>query len=214
MIADTAHSTTADSRRREIAAAARALVAERGFEGLRTRDIAERVGINIATLHYHVPSKEALIELLASSMREDFIAQDIARPRAGLPALDQFRLELSDYRASLASDFELLLAFAELQGRSRRDPKVRAAIGPMETHWRAKFERMLAQGRHEGRFRADIDPAAAAIMVVGALSAFPRFHGSDLAAFDRLAAELERAVANPGQGQGTEETHHSRKEQR
>ena len=57
-------------RRREIAAAARSLVAERGFEGLRTRDIADRVGINVATLHYHVPSKDALIELLAESLRD------------------------------------------------------------------------------------------------------------------------------------------------
>ncbi len=64
---------TAD-RRREIAAAARSLIAERGFEGLRTRDIAARVGINVATLHYHVPTKEALIGLVAQSLRDDFIA--------------------------------------------------------------------------------------------------------------------------------------------
>ena len=40
----------------------------KGVEGLRTRDIAERVGINFATLHYHVPSKEALIEFLADKV--------------------------------------------------------------------------------------------------------------------------------------------------
>ena len=67
-----------DQRRLEIAAAARALIAERGFEGLRTRDIAERVGINIATLHYHVPSKEALVELVAQSLRDEFKATDYA----------------------------------------------------------------------------------------------------------------------------------------
>ena len=71
----TRHRGSSDIRRPAIAAAARALIAERGFEGLRTRDIAERVGINVATLHYHVPSKEALIELVAQSMRDDFIAQ-------------------------------------------------------------------------------------------------------------------------------------------
>ena len=64
-----------DVRRRAIAAAARELIVEKGFEGLRTRDIADRVGINIATLHYHVPTKEALIGLVAQSMRDEFIAQ-------------------------------------------------------------------------------------------------------------------------------------------
>ncbi|MBI4046729.1 MAG: TetR family transcriptional regulator, partial [Devosia nanyangense] len=41
-----------EERRRAIAMAARQLIIEKGFEGLRTRDIADRVGINIATLHY------------------------------------------------------------------------------------------------------------------------------------------------------------------
>src|SRR4029453_3050187 len=81
-----------------IAAAARSLIAERGFEGLRTRDIAERVGINVATLHYHVPTKERLIEIIAQSMRDEFIAQAKARPREGLNALEERKLELSDYR--------------------------------------------------------------------------------------------------------------------
>jgi AcrR family transcriptional regulator len=40
-----------DDRRLAIAAAARAIIVEKGLEGLRTRDIAKRVGINIATLH-------------------------------------------------------------------------------------------------------------------------------------------------------------------
>ena len=81
-----------------IAAAARALIAERGFEGLRTRDIAERVGINVATLHYHVPTKEALIEIVAQSMRDDFIAQSKAWRRDGLTPLQE--LQARDGRTS------------------------------------------------------------------------------------------------------------------
>src|SRR5438270_13617116 len=36
-------------------------LARRGFEGLRTRDVAAAAGVNIATLHYYFPTKEALI---------------------------------------------------------------------------------------------------------------------------------------------------------
>jgi AcrR family transcriptional regulator len=36
-------------------------IAEHGFEGLRTRDVAAEVGVNIATLHYYFPTKESLI---------------------------------------------------------------------------------------------------------------------------------------------------------
>ena len=185
-------------RRREIAAAARSLVAERGFEGLRTRDIADRVGINIATLHYHVPTKEALIELLALSMRDDFMAQNIARPREGRPPAERLRMELDDFRETLETDYELMLALAELIERARRDENVAAAIRPMQKHWRAQIETILAEGREDGSFRTDLDPSAAAIMVIGTLTTFPRFEGPNPKAFDRIAAELWRAIINPG----------------
>ena len=68
------------------------------MEGLRTRDIADRVGINVATLHYHVPSKEALIELVAESLRDAFIQQSIDRPRAHLSAGERMDLEFVDFR--------------------------------------------------------------------------------------------------------------------
>ena len=72
-----------DDRKRAIAAAARSLIVEKGFEGLRTREIADRVGINVATLHYHIPTKDALVELVAQSMKEDFMGQDAQYPRMG-----------------------------------------------------------------------------------------------------------------------------------
>ena len=76
-----------DDRKRAIAAAARSLIVEKGFEGLRTREIADRVGINVATLHYHIPTKDALIELVAQSMKEDFMEQHYRYPREGLDAM-------------------------------------------------------------------------------------------------------------------------------
>jgi AcrR family transcriptional regulator len=44
--------------------AAYELVAEVGVGGLRTRDIAERAGVNLATVHYCFASKEALLRAL------------------------------------------------------------------------------------------------------------------------------------------------------
>src|ERR1700716_4517889 len=51
-----------ERRREELVRAAYNQIAERGFEGLRTREVAAEVGLNIATLHYYFPTKEALIQ--------------------------------------------------------------------------------------------------------------------------------------------------------
>src|SRR6266540_3746344 len=48
-------------RRQALVAAAYQRIAIEGFEGLRTRDVAADVGLNIATLHYYYPTKESLI---------------------------------------------------------------------------------------------------------------------------------------------------------
>ncbi|MDB5623159.1 MAG: TetR/AcrR family transcriptional regulator, partial [Devosia sp.] len=104
---------TGDDRRSAVALAARAIIVERGLEGLRTRDIAARVGINIATLHYHVPSKEALVALVAESVRSDFRAQAERRPRTGKTALEQLRLEFDDFRETVEEMPELIIVLTE-----------------------------------------------------------------------------------------------------
>jgi AcrR family transcriptional regulator len=181
-------------RRREIAAAARALIAERGFEGLRTRDIAERVGINIATLHYHVPTKEALIGLVAQSLRDDFIAQHDSRPRDTLSPRDRLISEFDDFRENQTVNPERYQVMAELQERAKRDPDVKAVLQPMQSFWFAQIAEILERGRADGSLRSNLDPEAGALMVLGAMIASQRHPKASPELFDRVCAELLRSL--------------------
>jgi AcrR family transcriptional regulator len=192
-----------DSRRAEIAAAVRALIAERGFEGLRMRDIADRVGINIATLHYHIPAKEALITLVAQSLRDDFIAQHQAHSRAGLTPLEQARLEFDDFRDTFQNNPERLLVMGEMHERARRDPAVAAAMTPMRGYWHQQWRAILEAGKADGSFRADIDPAAAASIMIGGMIAATKQPEPSLDALNRIIAELERSFLSPHPTQAT-----------
>ena len=188
---------SSDDRRRAIAAATRALIVEKGFEGLRTRDIAERVGINIATLHYHVPTKEALIELVAETMKAEFRAQSIARPRAHLSPAERLEHEFYDFEEMFTERQELIGVFSEMMERARRDSAVAAGVGPMLRKWREMVAAILADGKADGTFRPDLDPEPAAQMLIGAMIAFCRAPGCGGESFGRLCAELRRAVRNP-----------------
>ena len=68
---------------------------------------------------------------------------------------------------------------------------------PMYQHWTASLAAILAKGVADASFRPDLDAEAGALLLTGAMSDFWRRFGFDLPAFDRLAAELERAVINP-----------------
>ena len=188
---------SSEDRRQAIATAARALIVEKGMEGLRTRDIAERVGINIATLHYHVPTKEALIGLVTEPMREGFRAQSIVRPRAHLTPGQQLEHEFYDFAEMLSERRDVLIVLTELAERARRDPVVAAATRPMMRKWLAMLEELLAAGARDGSFRPDLDAGPAAIMIVGALMQFCRLGDTSNDTYRRLCDELRRAVANP-----------------
>lgn len=183
-----------DDRRRAIAAAARQLIAEKGFEGLRTRDIAARVGINVATLHYHVPTKEALIGLVADAMREDFRAQSLVRPRAHLSPSERLEHEFFDFREMFYEQRDTLAVMSELIERARRDALIHAAMRPILMKWHQMVAAILADGVADGTFRADLDPEAASSMFIGALVGFGRGPDTSPRYFERLCAELRRAV--------------------
>jgi len=186
-----------EERRHAIAMAARQLIIEKGFEGLRTRDIAERVGINIATLHYHVPSKEALIRLVAETIRDQFAAQGQRRPRRHLPPLRQLEMEFEDFREMIEDTPDLALIFSEMLTRARRDPQVDDVINPLHAYWTTQFEAIFAQGVADGTFRANLDPKSQARLVTGALGDFWVRSPERIKVFDDLAAEIVRGVLNP-----------------
>lgn len=187
-----------DDRRDAIARAARALIVEKGVEGLRTRDIAERVGINIATLHYHVPTKEALMELVADSLRHDFIQQAIDRPRAHLSAKERMDLEFDDFREMALTSPATMQVFSELIERGRRDPRIADAILPMKHHWKQMLQQMLSEGVRDGDYRPDLDTDVFALIIMAAFIGFCRNPRNGPTEVDRMIAELQRAIANPG----------------
>lgn len=188
---------TTDARRREIAATARALIVEKGVEGLRTREIAERVGINIATLHYHVPSKEALIGLVAEALRHEFRAQSLTRPRAHLSPAEQLEHEFFDFHEMFTEHPDTLALMSELMERARRDTVISAAVGPIIGKWREIVADIFRAGVADGTFRVDLDPDPAAVMLIGALIAFCRGSNTSPEFYERLCAELRRAVLRP-----------------
>jgi AcrR family transcriptional regulator len=76
-----------DGAELRIKEAARQLFQEKGFDGVRTREIAEKAGINSALLHYYFRSKEKLFRIIMNeSIREmfAFLQQIINEPSTSL----------------------------------------------------------------------------------------------------------------------------------
>jgi TetR/AcrR family transcriptional regulator, regulator of cefoperazone and chloramphenicol sensitivity len=194
-------------RRAALLHAAFDVVAEAGFEGLRTRAVATRAGVNIATLHYYFPSKQDLIEGLAQLLSAKFITLHGPTPRAsGLPALDRLRQEFSDSRFYLKHHPEMLLVMQEFSLRGKRDGEVKKIFDEMYSHWRNGIEKTLEQGAADGTFRDDIPARELLPLVMSILTGMDVSGASQLDAIERntetwlLSAKAKKKLEKPTGG--------------
>src|SRR2546426_9761383 len=98
-----------EDRRQALVQAAFNQIAEHGFEGLRTREVAAEVGVNIATLHYYFPTKESLIRGVLDHAMGRF--RSTLAPH-GSPG-DQLRNHMRAVRKLLVEEPELGAVMAE-----------------------------------------------------------------------------------------------------
>ncbi|HUB98000.1 MAG TPA: helix-turn-helix domain-containing protein [Stellaceae bacterium] len=147
----------ADERRQQIVDAAFEALAERGFEGFRTRDIADRLGINSATLHHHSPTKDDLISAVADELMRRFQTEKAPSPSQPLSAIAAFEHQFADAIHYRTRRPMLLAVYREFVARADRDPQIAALVERLNETWRADIRQMLDQAAREEALRPGID---------------------------------------------------------
>ena len=154
-----------ESRKDALVAAAFQVIATRGFEGLRTREVAASVGVNIATLHYYFPRKEDLIR--------GVVAHAMGRFRGTLggagSAEAQLRAHFLGLRRLARDEPELFAVMAELTMRAARDASLRKIVGGTDDAWREMLGTLLRRAQEDGAVPADVDPNGMTAVIVAAL---------------------------------------------
>ena len=127
-------------RRQSLIEAAFDAVADRGFEGLRLRDVAAAAGIDHSTLHHHFATKQDLIDaVVAHAVAQFRAASEASTASAG----EQLRLHLDGLARMMQERPALFVVMRELDLRAARDAAVRAIIVKHEEGWRLTLARRL-----------------------------------------------------------------------
>lgn len=166
--------------------AAYSQIASHGFEGLRTRDVARSAGVNVATLHYYYPTKEALIGAVLQHAMDRF--RTTLEPHGSPDA--QLRNYLRATRRLLREEPELGAVMSELALRSIRDAGTRKILDEMHEQWHVAVRGLLKRARRAGTLRADLDTEATASWIVATLTAIALPH--DPRRGDQALRELEK----------------------
>ena len=155
-----------EKRRQELVEAAFHQIAERGFEGLRTRDIAARARVNIATVHYYFPTKESLIGAVVEHAMARF--RTTLTPQ-GSPA-EQLRNHLRAVRHLLVDEPEVGMVMGELALRSARDESIGAIMRDTNDTWHQAIRGLLRRAVKAGQLRPEVDSADVAALVMTTLA--------------------------------------------
>lgn len=178
----------ADERRRALVRAAYQQIAARGFEGLRTREVAQEVHVNVATLHYYFPTKESLIGGVVEHAMSRF--QSTLAPH-GKPG-DELSAHLLAVVTLLRREPELGQVMAELALRSTRDPGIEAILGATAEGWQHAVRVLLRRAAAAGRVRPELDSEAGAALIVAVLGSMTLPVLGDAARDDGALGELLR----------------------
>ena len=177
-----------EERRDALVLAAYSQIAERGFEGLRTREVAAEAGVNIATLHYYFPTKEALIRGVVEHAMRRF--RSTLAPH-GTPEA-QLRNHLRAVRRLLQDEPQLGAVMGELSLRSARDPAIARIMQDTNEAWHRTLRGLLRRAATGGHLNPELDSDAVAALVVAALTSMTLPTVSASPRTDQALRQLER----------------------
>jgi len=150
--------------------AAEHLIQTRGYNGFSYQDIADRVGIRKASIHFHFPSKtdmgDAVIERYAGRFSEGL---DAMIARDDISAMDLYDYYCQPY-LQFAAQPDMVCLSGALAGEMPSLPEaMQIRVQHFFTSHQAWLARILERGANRGELRNDEPAEKTARMIFGAM---------------------------------------------
>ena len=143
------------------------LFSKQGYASTSTRSISTFIGMEKATLYYHVKSKEDLLYLITKSSVEA-LQEDVQKALEGITCpFDQLAMLVQAHCMSLLRDqTQHATALAEVRALS---PGRLAEIVSMRKAYQQRIRQIIAVAQNSGSVRTDAEPRYLASMLQGLL---------------------------------------------
>jgi AcrR family transcriptional regulator len=193
--------TKGDERREDLIAVAYQIIAEKGFEGLRVRDVAAQAGVNIATLHYYFNTKEDLVKGVVDHLLHLFISIEAPQtPEDSTPApVRQLRQIMADLQYQLETAPEMFVVLTELHLRSQRDPAVQTILSALDNGWRSHITALYQEGLNQNLFNLGLSPNTVASLLIALIKgmSIQAISQLDQYDFDQISSTINQWLIKP-----------------
>ncbi|TWD05656.1 TetR family transcriptional regulator [Sphingobium sp. AEW010] len=153
---------------------AAAMFAKDGYHGTSIRGLAERAGINAASLYHYFPSKQAaLFEVcLAGAEQSAIRIERVMATHGAMPTRLSAILEGHVQDLEVYSDYRHVY----FEQRSNLSPEQLALIDAVSRRVRSELVALFEQGAAAGELHPDLTPRQATLTFVATLRALTQFY--------------------------------------
>jgi AcrR family transcriptional regulator len=154
-----------DERREEIIQAVLELAAEQGVKQLSVQAIADRVGIAQPTVFRHFKTRDAILRAVMETVGTAMLAV-AAAVLAGRGSADQRLRQLLQRQLEFISQRRGVPRVLFSERLHHEDPELKAVVRRVMESYTDRIADLVVAGQADGRFKAQLEPREAAIMIV------------------------------------------------
>ncbi len=167
------------SRKEQVIRSAAALFKEKGYAASSMRDLAQKLGIEAASLYSHIKSKEEILQTLCFDMAADFRTSLEKVEQQNVSASEKLTLGIIGHVNVMARDLTASAVFMN-EHRHLSNPYLRDFL-LLRINYINRFKSIIEEGVQNGEFKKDIDTKLAVMTLFSSLNWMPLWYSPNSA---------------------------------
>jgi len=162
------------SRKEQVIRSAAELFREKGYAASSMRDLAQKLGIEAASLYSHIKSKEEILQHLCFDMAAEFRKSLAEVEKKNVSASEKLRLGIIGHIQVMAKDLTASAVFMN-EHRHLSQPFLRDFL-LLRINYINRFKAIIEEGARVGEFKDSIDKKLAVMTLFSSLNWMPMWY--------------------------------------
>jgi len=162
------------TRKEQVIRKAAELFREKGYAASSMRDLAQKLGIEAASLYSHIKSKEEILHSLCFDMAAEFRKSLVEVEKLNVSASERLRLGIIGHVEVMAKDLTASAVFMN-EHRHLSQPYLRDFL-LLRINYINRFKAIIEQGVKNNEFKSTINTKLAVMTLFSSLNWMPQWY--------------------------------------
>ena len=162
------------SRKEQVIRSAAELFREKGYAAASMRDLAQKLGIEAASLYSHIKSKEEILQSLCFDMATEFRKSLDEVEKQKVSASEKLKSGIIGHIQVMAKDLTASAVFMN-EHRHLSNPHLREFL-LLRINYINRFKTIIEEGMNKGEFKSNIDKKLAVMTLFSSLNWMPLWY--------------------------------------